>query len=66
MTRDELSDIRIQRQLQRSLTVTLMDAISAAIEFGLHPDNATRAVQEVWDSEQRLEQSRRADARTYA
>lgn len=65
MTRDELSDIRIQRQLQRSLTVTLMDAIAAAVEFGLHPDNATKAVREVWESEQRLEQSRKALARTY-
>lgn len=65
MTRDELSDIRVQRQLQRSLTVTLMDAIAAAIEFGLHPDNATKAVQEVWESEQQLAQSRKASARTY-
>lgn len=62
---DDLADIRIQKQLQRSLTVTLMDAIAAAVEFGLDPDNATKAVQEVWDSEQRLAQSRKALARTY-
>lgn len=60
MTRDELSDIRVQRQLQRSLTVTLMDSIAAAVEFGLHPDNAAKAVQEVWESEQRLAHSSRA------
>lgn len=65
MTRDELSDIRVQRQLQRTLTVTLMDAVAAAVEFGLHPDNAAKAVQEVWESEQRLGRDRKAVARTY-
>jgi hypothetical protein len=66
MTRDELSDIRTQAHLQRALTVTLMDAIAAAVEFGLNPDNAAKAAQEVSDSEQRLAESRKAFARTYA
>jgi hypothetical protein len=63
----DLSDIRIQAQLKRSLVVALTDTIAAAIEAGgLQPENAFKAVQEVWESEKRLEESRKAFARTYA
>ena len=66
MADDERIDVRIQSYLQRSLVVTLTDAIAAAIEHGgLKPDNALKAVQEVWESEQRLAETRKAFARTY-
>lgn len=62
----EREDHRIQAHLKRSLVVTLTDAIAAAIECGgLNPDNALNAVQEVWESEQRLAGTRKAFARTY-
>jgi hypothetical protein len=67
MTDDHRVDIRVQDQLQRSLVVALTDTIAAAIECGgLQPDNAFKAVQEVWESEKRLADSRKAAARTYA
>lgn len=67
MTNDEWIDVRIQAHLQRSLVITLTDAIAAAIECGgLNPDNALKAVKEVLESEQRLAETRKAFARTYA
>lgn len=58
---DERIDVRIQAHLQRSLVVTLTDAIAAAIECGgLHPDNALKVVEEVLKSEQRLAETRKA------
>lgn len=64
---DHLVDVRIQAQLQRSLVITLTDMIAAAIECGgLNPDNALKAVQQVWESEQRLAKGRQALDRTYA
>jgi hypothetical protein len=64
---DERIDVRIQDHLKRSLVTTLTDAIAAAIECGgLNPDNALKAVQEVLESEQRLAETRKAFARTYA
>jgi hypothetical protein len=63
----DMMDVRIQAQLQRSLVVTLTDMIAAAIECGgLDPDNALKAVQQVYESEQSLAETRRAFERTYA
>lgn len=59
------ADIRVQARLQRSLTVTLMESVTAAVESGLNPDNAAKAVKEVSDSEQRLAEIRRTSARSY-
>lgn len=63
----DMMDVRVQAQLQRSLVVTLTDMIAAAIECGgLDPDNALKAVQQVYESEQSLAETRRAFERTYA
>jgi hypothetical protein len=62
---DELIDIRTQDRLRRDLAIKLGKAVIDAIEGGLQPEGAAKAVKEIWDQEQRLTQSRDALARTY-
>jgi len=62
----ERNSIRYQNNLKRALVVTLTEAIAAAIEHDLRPENAFKALEEVMESERRLELSRQANERTYA
>jgi len=62
----ERNSIRNQDYLKRKLVITLTGAIAAAIEFDLRPENAFKALEEVMESERRLEESRRRSERLYA
>lgn len=63
---EDLVDVRVQDRLRRDLESKLMMAVFDAIENGLNPDFAQKAVQSVWQQEQRCAETRKAFARTYA
>ena len=64
--REDLCDIRVQDRLRRELSIVLGQAVIDAIESGLQPDSAMKAVEEVYQQEQRCAETRKAFERTYA
>jgi hypothetical protein len=61
----DIKDIRVQDGLRRDLESKLMMAVFDAIEGGLNADNAQKAVQSLWDQDQRLGRERQVAARSY-
>lgn len=62
----ELQDKRVQDGLRRELDAKLRMAVFDAIEGGLNPDLAFKAVQSVFESEKQYAESRRLLAISYA
>jgi hypothetical protein len=65
MRPDELVDIRVQDRLRRDLAIKLGQAVIDAIDAGLLPGNASKAVKEIFESELRSEETRRVFARSH-
>jgi hypothetical protein len=65
MRPEELQDIRVQDRLRRELAIKLGWAVIDAVNKGLSPEQAKKAVEEIWQIEVMCERTRQAFARTY-
>jgi len=61
----DINDIRTQDRLRRELSIVLGKAVIDAVEAGLQPDGALKAVAEIYSQEVSLEKSRQTAALSY-
>lgn len=65
LRQEDLVDIRTQDRLRRALEIKLGQAVIDAIEGGLQPREAFKAVEGIWLQEARLDEARKRDERSY-
>jgi len=58
-------DIRTQDRLRRALEIKLGQTVIDAVEAGLQPQNAFKAVEGIWLQEARLDEQRKRAERSY-